>query len=340
MKRVVMIIGLLGLVAIAVTIGIAATPIEAADHLDAPLVSENGQIDINDIYVFQSPNNPDNTVLIMTVNPLAGVQSPTTFRSRGPDYEFHINNQGSFKFDAIIKVNFGNPDANQVQKVVVKLVDRIKRTEKVLFRGVTGENIQMINGDGLFHAGVFDDPFFFDLLAFRDNLNFCPGGVGANFFDGLNVSAIALEIPSALLVSSPDNPNIGVWGFIKDNNNKQIERMGRPAINTVLIPSGQKDEFNRTVPSKDQEKFRDEVVATLLALGNSEERANQLADILLPDILTFDTSSSAGFLNGRRLNDDVIDAELNLLTNGAVTTDCVGNDSNFSNDFPYLAPPN
>ena len=59
-----------------------------------------------------------------------------------------------------------------------------------------------------------------------------------------------------------------------------------------------------------------------------------------PDILTFDTAKSDGFLNGRRLADDVIDAELGLVTEGAVTTDCVsGNDSAFRAGFPYLATP-
>ena len=82
------------------------------------------------------------------------------------------------------------------------------------------------------------------------------------------------------------------------------------------------------------------MVDTLLALGNSTGRADALADVLLPDLLTFDTSSSAGFLNGRRLSDDVIDAELNLITNGAVTGDCVANDNTFLTGFPYLGRPN
>jgi hypothetical protein len=56
-------------------------------------------------------------------------------------------------------------------------------------------------------------------------------------------------------------------------------------------------------------------------------------------VLTIDTSSSDGFLNGRRLQDDVIDAELGLVTNGALTSDCVdSNDAVFSTTFPYLAP--
>ena len=83
-----------------------------------------------------------------------------------------------------------------------------------------------------------------------------------------------------------------------------------------------------------------DVVDTLLSLGNSQARADALANILLPDILTYDTSSSAGFLNGRKLTDDVIDAELGLITNNAVTTDCVNNDSTFLSGFPYLGKPN
>jgi hypothetical protein len=61
---------------------------------------------------------------------------------------------------------------------------------------------------------------------------------------------------------------------------------------------------------------------------------------LLPDILTIDVASPAGFLNGRKPADDVIDAELGLITEGFVTTDCVGsNDKAFPSTFPYLAAP-
>lgn len=79
---------------------------------------------------------------------------------------------------------------------------------------------------------------------------------------------------------------------------------------------------------------------SLLALGNSQARADTLADILLPDILTVDLSAETEFLNGRNLVDDVIDAELNLITNGAITTDCIANDSTFLGGFPYLRVPN
>ena len=69
-------------------------------------------------------------------------------------------------------------------------------------------------------------------------------------------------------------------------------------------------------------------------------RAAALADLLLPDILTVNVENSDGFLNGRGLADDVIDAELNLLTDGAIPPDCIDeNDKDFLTIFPYLAAP-
>ncbi|MBI3287326.1 MAG: DUF4331 family protein, partial [Chloroflexi bacterium] len=140
--------------------------------------------------------------------------------------------------------------------------------------------------------------------------------------------------PSSMLEA-----NIGVWARTYLNDH-QIDRMGRPAINTVFIPSAMKDAFNAGMPKHDRRDFRDEVVATLVALGNPEGIANALADFLLPDILTIDTSAAAGFPNGRHPPDDVIDIELGLISGGAITTDCVGSDSAFTPTFPYLAAAN
>lgn len=64
---------------------------QAADHPDAPLVQLDGRTDINDIYAFTSPENRDNTVMIMTVNPGAGVFSPENF-GRSARYDLFIDN--------------------------------------------------------------------------------------------------------------------------------------------------------------------------------------------------------------------------------------------------------
>ena len=82
--------------------------------------------------------------------------------------------------------------------------------------------------------------------------------------------------------------------------------------------------------------FRDHVAAVLTALGGDPS----LANVLIADVLTYHTSNTAGFLNGRRLRNDVIDAELSLVTGGGITTDCVASDSAFPGGWPYLAPAN
>ena len=87
--------------------------------------------------------------------------------------------------------------------------------------------------------------------------------------------------------------------------------------------------------------FRDEVVSTVLRLnGEDADHADEVADAVLPDVLTLDMRSFAGFPNGRRPESDWVDVLLALLTNGALTTDGLpGNDVVFLNLFPFFAPP-
>ena len=336
-------VGLYSLLALALAFGLVAAPARAADHLDAPGLTPPGgdtRLDITDVYAFQSPGNPDNTVLVMGVNPLAGILNDGTFRS-GAAYELKVDSDGDAKEDLTFKVTFSAPDGSLQQGVTLRKIPA-RGGGSVLAKGQTGNNIS-IPGGGWLRAGVFDDPFFFDLNAFL-SVDFC--NPGTNFFTGLNISAIVLEVPSSWLGSG----NVGVWARTVLND-QQIDRMGRPAINTVFIPNNpfepsgsepsQKNAFNGGKPRNDQRDFRGEVVDTLeIFYGAGNPTVGALADFLLPDILTVDTSSSAGFPNGRQLADDVIDIELGLVTNGIVTSDCVGNDSAFSASFPHLAPAN
>jgi hypothetical protein len=213
------------------------------------------------------------------------------------------------------------------------------------------------------YAGLRDDPFFFDLDGYLNILSQDAGksflgctSPRTDFFAKRNVSAIVLELPASMLTGA--NSQIGVWSATTVGS-AQVDRMGRPAINTVFIPSNPfepkeasgKNTYNKSQPKNDQAKFRAEVVDSLQVLHSLNDAAGDdksddakkisgLADILLPDILTFDTAKRDGFLNGRKLADDVIDAELGLITEGAVTTDCVSkNDRAFRAAFPYLATP-
>ena len=334
----------------ALGVGVAAGPatLSAADHLDAPgLTSPGGdsRLDINDVYAFQSPSDPANAVLIMTVNPLAGALSGQTGFHPDATYEFLADIDGDAKPDDWARISFGSVDGDGEQTWRLKVKGGGLRGG---LRGVTGTVTDL--GDIKVTAGTFDDPFFFDLVNFLASDFTCGANEEAgdptpasNFFAGVNTLAIVFEFPAAQLQGT-----VGVWARTMLNDS-QVDRMGRPAINTVFIPNNifepagtepsQRNAFNSGKPQHDQRDFRGEVVDTL-ELFYGEDIAEGLADFLLPDVLTVDFSSADGFLNGRQLADDVIDAELAIVTNGAVTTDCVGNDSVFGSTFPYLAPAN
>jgi hypothetical protein len=317
----------LGLASIVGASAVAAIGASASDHLDAPAVKTDGRTDINDLYVFQSPSNTANTVLVMTVNPGAGVISGTTLDPKSR-YRFNIDNDGDANADKVIQLEFGKVKSDGSQTVEVE-----NETGATRFRGKgkVGEQVTLDTG-GKLMVGTFDDPFFFDLDGFRHNFQF----TGVDFFAGLNTTAIVLEVPSSQLGSG----QIGVWLSTKRDGEK-IDQMGRPAINTALIAPDRKDAFNQTSPSKQRSRFGPEVIARITALSGDATYAAAIADVLLPDVLTFTVGNPAGFLNGRKLADDVIDAELSLLTKGALVTDGVNaNDKPFSNVFPYLAPKN
>jgi Domain of unknown function (DUF4331) len=321
----------------------------AADHLDAPGLTPPGgsvQTDITDLYAFRSPSNPADSVLVLNVNTgLAGSNAtfgrgiPGVGTTRGVAYNFNIDNNGDAVTDVNLRVRFGRPRHDGSQHFA------LRRNGKVLIPFGVGRSTAFGASPRIVRdrevtafAGRRDDPFFFDLAAFLglNGRSFCDGSQ-TDFFAGRNVSSIVLELPSSMLTADSEHPKIGVWAST-DAGGTQIDRMGRPAINTVFNHGQDKNRFNAGDPVNDWRDFGPAFVSELTALGAADPTG--LAHVLLPDILTYDTSSSAGFLNGRRLSDDVIDAELNLITNGAVTTDCVGNDSTFLRAFPYLGNPN
>jgi hypothetical protein len=341
MKRMVAVLGAL---AVGAALVVAAVGTQAADHLESPIVMRDGRTDINDVYVFPGAF-PGRAALVMTVNPDAGSTSGTTFR-QGARYNFEVDNNGDARTDHRYRVVFGRVRDDGSQAV------QVYRDGRSIGLGSTGSDIAL-RGGGRARAGLFDDPFFFDLNAFKDQVN--PGGgsrtfcdaTPSNFFAGLNVSAIVLQVPIAQL----GGEQIGVWGRTRVGKTT-IDRMGRPAIATVLIPNGQEDAFNRTHPAQDRDQWQGDVEDTLLALSGldaspySAGEATQIAEFLLPDILTVDLGEPVGFPNGRALSDDVIDGELPIVTGGffggspVLTSDCVGNDSAFLPSFPYLAPAN
>jgi hypothetical protein len=97
--------------------------------------------------------------------------------------------------------------------------------------------------------------------------------------------------------------------------------------------------WNQQEPSKDRELFLDKFAPVFEHAGHPRDRATTLAGNLLPDLLTYDYSSSEGYLNGRKLTDDVINLGIALLTNGAVPHDGLRPHADLRSDFPYLGTP-
>ena len=330
---------------LAMVIGLAALGAGAADHLDAPAVTTDGRFDINDVYAF--PKGPD-TVLALTVNPAAGVLSPTTFASSpGDSYEFAIDTDGDAVEDKILRITATRPRRDDGQRLRLFMVDAATGRKSLLGTGDSNTNIPLSNGGWLF-GGLTDDPFFFDLQAFRDQVGgaggtrmFCDANT-VDFFAGFNATTIVIQMPSWELDS--DDGIFNVWARTNTNHG-MVDRMAKPALNTVFIASGDKDAYNATVPADDLATWGDRFKAVLQLFGGYDDAtAEAITGLLLPDVLTLNTASTGGFvgsLNGRQLAEDVIDFELTVVTNGGITSDCVDmNDNAFKATFPYLADPN
>jgi hypothetical protein len=291
-------------------------------------------------------------------------------------YYIYVDDDGDAVEDVTYRFTFGKP-RNGVQPFELRRNGRVVIPMSAGRTTRFGSSPRIVSrGGATVFAGMREDPFFFDLNGFlnltapldtdptNDALSFigCDPAAGRpDFFAGTNVSSIVLEVADTKLGSG----NVGIWSATTIGG-EQVDRMGRPAIATVFIPNNPippdtagpslKSAFNQAHPRDDQASFRGEVANTLATLfslndaggpvGGTDDPSDDagaiggLADILLPDLLTMDLRSDAGFLNGRKLADDVIDAELGLISEGLVTTDCVSqNDATFSSSFPYLAAP-
>src|SRR6266487_558505 len=212
--------------------------VHMADHLDAPgLMSPNmdAEIDITDHYAFQKPGDASKSILIFNVNPLA----PTL--------------ANSFQHEAIYEIKV-DTDADAVAEIAFRITfsPKVNGRQTATVRRATGANAAGNNSGGQviinqapvnfdssititesgpykFYAGVRSDPFFFDLLGFLNGFKF----TGSDFFVAKNVFSMVLDVPNSALGS---NSNIGVWGRVllpqSDGSMLQIDRMGRPAINT------------------------------------------------------------------------------------------------------------
>lgn len=311
-----------------------AQAVGASDHREAPLLADDGfaSVDLADLYLFTSPENPDNVVFVLTVHPGAGQTGPAEFRRRAK-YNLFLDRDGDAKEDARIRFAFGDPDESGRQ--VVKL--RGVGLRGLRGQGRTGEEIELKKGVRL-QAGVFDDPFFFDRDGFRgeNGRSLCDGDA-TDTFARADVAAIVLEMPKSRLRSS----SVGVWARTRAFGDR-VDRVGFAGINAWIVPESERDSYNEAKPRDDLSNFFELILDALTGFGNEAPEASAVAGFYLPDILRFDFDQPAVYPNGRRLEEDVVDQTLPLLGGGVASpTDCIdGNDQPFRDTFPYLAEAN
>ena len=367
------------LFAVVAALAVAPNTAGAADHLDAPSLSspgDNPRLDINDVYVFEG-DKARNTVLAVTVNPLAdGTTRFADFREGA--YHVRIDNDGDAVEDITFSVVFFTRPGGAEQFYVVRRATGeraawVRPGGKLIGVGITNGPGVLFRHKGDVWTGLRSDPFFFDLGGFLGTVEGSGtrkfnDGSQSDFFAEANTLAIVLEVPDRKL-----GQNINVWATTSawepaSDMRVQVDRMGRPAINTVVNSSGPvvdapdeaKNVFNAGIPSDDPAAFTQAVVDALQAYSAldsegpySDAEAAALAGVLLPDYISYDTSTAAaGPLNGRALADDVIDIELTIVTggdplglfpgrdaSGGINGDGIGPHSDYLSEFPYLGVP-
>ncbi len=249
------------------------------------------------------------------------------------------------------------------------------------------QGIYTLNDGIKVFAGTVDDPFFIDLGAAFDSLNLRVGAGGGvlspaqdandkvntapDFVSGYNVNTIAIEVPIAMLTSTgtqvtANSPaaTIGIWGTTSrprilvrraplpsqaSGGWSQVQRMGNPLINELIIGTGDKDFWSMSQPINDSQFAHydlDPLLARVLnAVFSISIPTPPRADLLplvtyappiaasgtpagpVADLLRLNTGvpatpmasrrrlgllagDGAGFPNGRRVSDDVTDIAL------------------------------
>ncbi len=314
--------------------------LDALEEVNPAVQEWHVNLNITDFYVFQKPGDASKTILIMNVNPMP----PRLAAAFDPDaiYEFRIDTNGDAVADVAFRVTFSvyqnGQQAATVRRATGQQAANNDNSGEIIIANAPvsfGEQPQVTHsGAYAFFAGLRSDPFFFDLMGFCNNLKF----TGTDYFLDKDVFGIVLEVPDSAL----GGQKVGLWSRVlwtHDGEVMQVARLGLPLVNILFNNAAEKDQFNRSEPAQQAALFLNKVTAQLESMGNTANNAREIARMFIPDILHYDPSSTRSFFNGRRLNDDVVDTILGLVTAGRVTTDMVGPHTDYLPAFPYLGQP-
>jgi hypothetical protein len=176
----------------------------AADHVEAPGSIADPAADIADFYVWSRKEINDTIVVAIT---FAGAGSSQKGAVYDDDviYGVHIDNDADGEADHECFVRFGQDKDSGEWGVQVT---GLPGGDSVASGPV--ETVFEAGGGLQVYAGLRDDPFFFDLQGYLDTLSTGTLSFTAtDFFTGLNVTAIVLEIKASTVAE--DSEEIQVW---------------------------------------------------------------------------------------------------------------------------------
>jgi hypothetical protein len=319
----------------------------SADNLKFP--SDDRRLDLTDVYVFQSPENPDKTVLIIDSNPTSApppIPAPTTGPEFHPDavYRINIDTDGDAKADIAFTFTFSEYVNGTQTGMAWRATgsqarepepggERLTASLPVSFNGMARP---IMAGPIRLCAGLRSDPFFADVEGALHGLQW----TGHDDFAENNVDSIALEVPSDMLGA---DPVIGVWATVslrRDGMLVQMDRGGNPTINPFINPDGEKNRYNSRPPADDVANYLGPWSKVLENGGYPPDEARAAAMQVLPDILRYDRTKPAAYPNGRGLTDDVFSMRFAWLTHGKVAPTGLKPHDDLQAQFPYLGPPN
>ncbi|WP_298911457.1 DUF4331 domain-containing protein [uncultured Nostoc sp.] len=346
---------LVGIVAILLVVLIYATPKAlASDHQDTTfLATQLTAADLTDLFVFESPTDPNNVVLVMDFDPLIVSGEVRPF---DPNvlYQFNIDNTGDSVEDIVLQFQINGTGSNQTVTVSRPTSPIQVGTRSTLLPiSRTGQLNQTFSFNGInptkFFVGTRKDPFFFDLEQFfkiipdrnyslQPNpsppfqvLSFRPPGQAQDTLAPFNVHSIIVELPKQELGSG----KIGVWittsvetPRFRNQNFAQIERLAVPALNELFMDFQAHNNSNIQTPTQDASNQSQFIRAFVNAIGRPQGIADAVISVAIPDVIQADLSKSSGSyfgtqlgnnFGGRRPKDDVIDVTASVVFGDAVT---------------------
>jgi hypothetical protein len=277
-------VGVIALAVLAAAVSLGPENGTASSHREAPLISEDPAADITDVYAFRSPDKPNTVTILANVIPGEDPGAGPNYYTFSPTarYNLKIDTDGDVSPNVIYRFQFQRKNGqfflgDTAQPFTVTRIaggktsvvargttpaNNIGPRSTPNYRALAAKSVVSFGGSQAF-AGQRDDPFFgdigaiFDLVAIRKGTGNLGGG--KDFFAGYGVHTFAVQVPIAEL--NAKNGTIGVWASVDRRKVTtrggatrssgpwvQVNRLGNPLVNEVVIPTGLKDRWNSQQP--------------------------------------------------------------------------------------------